>query len=280
MPIDRRSFLIAAGFAASAAVTGKSGAARAAGLAAAFSSHAGDDAPDVDHGQWTELLQSYLKMGPDGVARLDYKAFKAAGRPRLAAYLNRLQSIDVAALSRAGQIAYWSNLYNAKTVDVVLAHYPVRSIKDIDLGGSLLSAFTGGPWSAKVLRAGSRELSLDDIEHEIVRPVFAEPRIHYVLNCASIGCPNLHPAALTAATLATSLDKAARAYVNHPRGVAVRAEGVVVSRIYDWFAKDFGGSVPNVLRHLRRYAGDDLRASLADVTSIAGYEYDWSLNDV
>lgn len=276
--ISRRALVFGAGYAGMAAALDRAYA--ASGPRSAFSTHAGDDAADADHGSWTGLLQRFVTGAPDGVARVDYRSFLSQGRADLSRYLDLLQSIDVRSLSRAGQVAYWSNLYNAKTVDIVLSHYPVKSIRDIDLGGGLLAVFSGGPWSAKLVRVAGWDLSLDDIEHEILRPIFKDARIHYALNCASIGCPNLGQSALTAATLEPTLDRAAAAYVNHPRGVQLDHAGLTVSSIYDWFAEDFGDGVPGVLRHIRRYASAELRRTLSAATGIAGYAYDWSLNDV
>ncbi len=275
----RRSVLAGLGCGTFAAVLGDQPA-HAANLRQRFGTADGEASVRLDHGPWGSLLERYVRPGGDGVARVGYAAFKASGRPELAEYLAMLQAADPYTLGRQGQIAFWANLYNAKTIDIVLAHYPIRSIKDIDLGGSLLSAFTGGPWSAKVVRVAGIELSLDDIEHEILRPVFRDPRNHYAVNCASIGCPDLQVKPFEPDTLEASLDRAARAYINHPRGVSVATNRLTVSSIYDWFQDDFGGSKRGVLKHLRANADATLAAALSGVSSIAGYAYDWSLNDV
>jgi hypothetical protein len=168
------------------------------------------------------------------------------------------------------------NLYNALTVRVVLDHYPVASIRDIDISPGL---FADGPWRKPLITVQGEDVSLDDIEHRILRPIWRDPRIHYAVNCASIGCPDLQAEAFTAANTERLLEKAARDYINHPRGVRVDRSGVTLSSIYNWFASDFeldGG----VLGHVRRYASADLRARLEGVETIDGYAYDWSLNDV
>ena len=278
--IDRRLLLASLGAAGIAAFCTAPGPAQAAGQITMVSSAANESALDVADARWTELLRAYTRAGQDGIVRVDYSAFKASGRAELERYLASLQAIDAATLPRDGQIAYWINLYNAKTIDIVLAHYPVGSIRDIDLGGSVLSAFTGGPWAAKVLRVSGQDLSLDDIEHQILRPTAKDPRIHYALNCASIGCPSLGRSAYTATALDNALDAAARAFVNHPRGATIRGGRLTLSSIYDWFAEDFGGADAGVLRHLKAYAEPGLNGLLANVTTIAGYGYDWSLNDV
>jgi len=233
----------------------------------------------IDHSQWDKLLKIYVKPGSDGLNRVDYAAFKSAGQADLKLYIRGLEAVDPQSLDRPEQFALLANLYNAKTIDIVLDKYPVKSIKDISLGGGLLASLSGGPWKAKVLTMRGVELSLDDIEHGILRPVFKDPRVHYAVNCASIGCPNLGTEAFTGAKLTTQLDAGAQAYVNHPRGASLTQNGLVVSSIYNWFKVDFGGTDEGVLTHLRKYAAPDLAAKLKTVTSISNHGYDWGLND-
>ena len=123
-------------------------------------------------------------------------------------------------------------------------------------------------------------MSLNDIEHRILRPVFKDPRIHYAVNCASVGCPNLGLKAYRGATIEADLEEAARLYVNHARGVSINGGQVSVSRIYDWFIEDFGGSEEGVLAHLRRYAELGLKDRLAAIGALHDTHYDWSLNDI
>jgi hypothetical protein len=125
-----------------------------------------------------------------------------------------------------------------------------------------------------------KRMSLDDIEHGTMRPFFRDPRVHYAVNCASIGCPNLWPRVWRAATLEAELDAAAAAYVNHPRGVTILSDGRLrVSSIYTWFREDFGGDEAGVIAHLRQFAAPPLRQRLAGRTSIAEDTYDWELNN-
>lgn len=233
----------------------------------------------VDHAAWGRLLQTYVKPGADGLNRVDYAALKAKGLPSLRAYIQSLEQVDPAKLSRSEQFALLANLYNAKTLEIVSSHYPVNSIRDISLGGGLVAALSGGPWKAKVLKLRGVDLSLDDIEHGILRPIFKDPRVHYAVNCASIGCPNLRAEAFTATKLNEQLDSAARDYVNSPRGVRFENGRPVISSIYVWFAEDFGDGDQGVLEHLRKYAAPDLSRRLAAVKSIGEHDYDWGLND-
>ena len=122
-------------------------------------------------------------------------------------------------------------------------------------------------------------LSLDDIEHRILRPIWRDPRIHYAVNCASVGCPNLQAKPFEAADLDRMLDMAAIDFVNSPRGVRLDARRLRVSSIYVWFEEDFGGDDAGVIRHLMAYATPGLAMRLQRLDEIAGHGYDWSLND-
>ena len=117
------------------------------------------------------------------------------------------------------------------------------------------------------------------MEHRILRPIWKDPRVHYAVNCASIGCPNLQDRAYTSKNTEVLLEKGAREYINHPRGAAFEGKKLVLSDIYDWFQEDFGGSDQGVLRHLRRYAAPDLAGKLESFSGRIDYQYDWSLNE-
>ena len=237
-------------------------------------------AATVDHATWDALLKAHVMAGADGTNRIGYAGFKAKDQAALKSYIKALETVQPTKLGRNEAFAFWANLYNAKTIDIVLDAYPVKSIKDINLGGGLLASVTGGPWKAKVLKVAGVEMSLDDIEHGLLRPVFKDPRIHYAVNCASIGCPNLSRDAFTGATLDTQLDAGAKAYVNSPRGVRADPDGITASSIYNWFVADFGGDETGVIKHLKRYADPLLKPKLESITEIADYGYDWTLNDV
>jgi hypothetical protein len=279
--VSRRSCLGRAGAALAVIVLAgaPAGPARAEGVAEFFTKHTAGAPATVDHSGWDRLLKAYVAASADGVNRVAYARLKKEGHGELKAYLARLQAIDPSKLDRPEQIAFWVNLYNAKTVDVILDKYPVKSIKDISLGGGLKALVTGGPWQAKITRVAGQDLSLDDIEHQILRPIYKDARIHYAVNCASYGCPNLMAQAFTGANLDALLEAGARAYVNHPRGCKFEGGKVKASSIYSWFQVDFGGSDKGVLDHLRKYAAPALKQQLESITGIANYDYDWSLND-
>ncbi len=228
------------------------------------------------------LLQRYVSESPDGVNRVDYARWRAAAADRKALddYVKTLEARKPSAMSREEAFAFWGNLYNAVTLKLILDRNPKASIRDIREGSWFdFKAYTG-PWRHPRVTVEGRTLSLDNIEHDIMRPTFRDPRVHYVVNCASYGCPNLLARAWRAATLEADLEAAAKAYVNHPRGVTVLPNGSLrVSSIYKWFIGDFGGDDAGVIAHLRKYAAPALAQRLATATTIAEDAYDWALND-
>jgi len=255
-------------------VSGLPAAAKGAALWDVWAAHDEASTAAIDHGAWTRFLGKYVLPDQTGVNRLPYGDVTAQDHALLKAYIARLAGLAVITYSRAEQEAYWINLYNALTVDVVLDHYPVKSIRDIDISG----LFADGPWGKDLVQIEGHGISLDDIEHRILRPTWKDPRIHYVVNCASIGCPNLLPVAVTADTLDEIKTEAARAYVNHPRGVTITGKTATISKIYDWFSEDFGGSEGGIRAHLMLYADPALARAIEQVEDFE-YHYDWGLNN-
>ena len=234
------------------------------------------NARSVDHAAWNRFLARYVVAGADGINRVAYGRAGADDRAALGSYLAGLAGTDVDGLSRAEQMAFWINLYNATTIRVVLDHYPVASIRDIDISPGL---FADGPWDAPLVTVSGEALTLNDIEHRILRPLWRDARVHYALNCAALGCPNLAPVAYTGATVEGMLELAARAFVSHPRGVTIAGDEVTVSRLYDWYIEDFGDSEAGVIDHLTHYAEPDLAGRLRAIGRLDGTTYDWALND-
>ena len=228
---------------------------------------------DLD-AQWDRLLARHVIERPGQVTLFDYASAQRQSKAEVEAYVAALSAQGAAGLSRNAALAYWINLYNAATVQVILEHYPVSSIRRI--GGSALRP---GPWNDAFLSVQGRgALSLNDIEHRILRAEFNEPRIHFAINCASIGCPDLKPQAWRAASLENDLNRAAVYFINHPRGVWIENGNLKVSSIFHWFKEDFGTRDAAVIAYLRRFARPELAAQLADYDRISGHAYDWGLN--
>ena len=227
-----------------------------------------------DHSAFDSILDRHVVVDEEGLARVDYEALKAE-HGALKDYVAALEAATPSQMGEDAAHAYWINLYNAKTLDVVLDAYPVESIRSINLGGAL---FRPGPWSQDILEVEGTELTLDDVEHRIVRALFLDPMSHYGLNCASYSCPNLMPDAYTAENLDALLAESGRLYVNHDRGVEVRDGRIVASKIYDWYADDFGGE-DALQEHWASLASEEKAKAIA-AASISYYTYDWDLNDV
>ena len=226
----------------------------------------------IDHSAWDRFLSTYVSTTSDNRTIVNYAGVTEADRSSLQNYLESLQAVQVDGLNRAESYAYWVNLYNAVTVEVILDNYPLKSIRRLGFGL--------GPWNRKLATVQGEKLSLNNIEHDILRVFWSDPRTHYAVNCASFGCPNLATTAFTAENTEQLLDQGARDYINHPRGTSVDDRGrVTASSIYKWYQVDFGDSEEGVLSHMRQYADDDLKSALEGKTDIRKFDYDWALNE-
>ena len=228
----------------------------------------------ISHKKWKSILDAYLSIeSSDGVNRFNYDAVSDSDRALLESYLAELQKIDPRNYNRNEQFAYWVNLYNALTVEIILKHYPVSSIKQIRYWSSLF-----GPWSKKVAKVAGEKISLNDIEHRILRPIWQDPRIHFVVNCASIGCPNLLPEPLNSQSLETQLDLAAKDFLTNPRAVRVEGQELILSSIFEWYAEDFGSDEEEVVLYIKTLLNSHATLKTGSPNKIR-YEYNWSLND-
>jgi hypothetical protein len=242
-----------------------------------WTAHDASSTKTIDYAGWGEFLQRYVFTNPQGVNLVAYSAVTAQDKQKLKQILTAFSAIPISQYNRDEQRAFWINLYNALTIDIVLDHYPVQSIRDIDLSPGL---FEADPWGGKVIKVEDTPVSLNDIEHRILRPIWNDPRLHYALNCASISCPNLMKVAYTPKNMEQLMDQNAIDYVNSMRGVWFGTKNrMYVSSIYMWYRDDFGGSDPGVIAHLRKYAKPPLLRELEGRRSISGHDYDWSLND-
>lgn len=229
----------------------------------------------IDFQPWQDFLNRYVTTNYKKINVVDYAHVTKNDRAALAVFLQKMSAVQIAQYNRNEQLAYWINLYNALTVNTVLNHYPVKSIRDIHLSSGW---FNTGPWDAKLIKVDGVPLSLNDIENRIIRPIWNDPRTHYGLNCASYGCPNLQKTAFTGLNVNLLLDKAAVEYVNNTRGVDIKKGKLIVSKIYIWYKPDFGESNKSIIAHLIRYAKPALKSQLNIIHRISGSTYDWSLN--
>jgi inosine-uridine nucleoside N-ribohydrolase len=238
---------------------------------------------------YARLLQDVVRL-----PRVDYAALKN-GRAALDAVIAEFagpSAADEPQWTRQQRLAFWINAYNAFTLKAIVDHYPIRapwftlsprnSIRQID-----------GVWTTLTWRAAGRPVTLDDIEHRILRPEFKEPRVHFAINCASLGCPPLAGDPYRATSLDTQLDEATRRYLSSERGLKVDGGTLRVSRILDWYGEDFvarfapeaAGASDRIERAVRGVVarfGPPAAADLARRGSapVRFLDYDWSLNDV
>ncbi len=229
-------------------------------------------AAGLDNSLWKELLSDHVDYAS---GRVDYAAFKE-DESKLDAYLHVLQTTDRDALAPDERMAFYINAYNSATIKLILMHYPdIDSIRDI---GGLFS----GPFSKKFIELEGETYSLDNIEHDILRPEFRDARIHFAVNCASKSCPPLYDAPYTGADIDRQLDLVTRNFINNPERTWLEGDTLHVTRIMDWYREDFereGG----ILGFVKQYAEGGLLKrlrALGDDVEIEFQDYDWSLNDV
>lgn len=221
----------------------------------------------VQHDIWDALLKKHVRK--DGF--VDYKGF-VKDSARLNQYLEVLSSAHPQSFwSRAEQMAYWINAYNAFTVKLIVQHYPVASIKDIKKGIPLVNTV----WDIKFIQIQDKTYDLNNIEHDILRPQFKDARIHAAINCASYSCPRLHNEAFTAAKLEQQLDIVTRSFVNDPLRNRIKADRAELSAIFNWFGGDFKRDAGSVRAFVNKYA----QIKVKDTGKITFMDYDWSLND-
>jgi hypothetical protein len=238
---------------------------------------------DHRHAAWNGLLERHVHWVRDGVtSTVDYPALTGERRS-LDAYLAQLSAVsptEFAGWSRNQRLAFLINAYNAFTVQLILDHYPLASIKDI---GGLFSS----PWKRRFIALLGQTLSLDDLEHGLIREpgVYDEPRIHFVVNCASIGCPALRPQALVAEQLEEQLEDSLRRFLSDRQRNRYDRPGnrLLVSKIFDWYGEDFARQAGSVSRYLSArtdWLSDDLadRQRIRQGVGLGYLDYDWSLN--
>jgi hypothetical protein len=225
--------------------------------------------PKPDNRLYAELLAKHVR---DGL--VDYAGFKIE-HPKLKEYLEHLAGINPDELSREDAFAYYINLYNAATIDLVLENYPgIDSIKDI--GG-----FFGNPWRIEFITLKGKKVHLDHVEHEILRPDFKDPRLHFAVNCASLGCPPLHGKPFEGKTLDATLDELTRQNMADPAHTRLEGDNLYISKVFDWFGEDWGRKEDKVA-FVRKYSSSEQAAEIDQLGGRLDLKYsqwDWTLND-
>jgi len=229
----------------------------------------------ISHQKWDDFLNKYIIINDEGINLVNYSALKKEDLESLKNYIQQMTQINIDNYNRQEQLAYWINLYNALTVQTVASYYPVANIQEINISPGLFSL---GPWGAILVTIKGTPLSLDDIDNRIIRPIWNDQRTHYALNNATIGAPNLSKKAYQGSSIDMQLNQAAYSYINSLRGVQVIEGKLILSKLYDWYEEDFGGTKQYIINHLLQFAKEPLCSQLKHVNTIDSYIYNWHLN--
>lgn len=229
----------------------------------------------ISHQEWQDFLNKHVVTNEEGINLIDYGHFNDEDRMLVRRYINRLALIDISNYNRDEQLAFWINLYNALIVRTVSDYSPVTSIQEINISPGLFSI---GPWGAHIIAIGKTTLSLEDIMHRILRPIWNDPRVLYALSNGAIGSANLSKTVFEGSQIKSQLNDAASIYINSLRGVQVIEGKLVVSKIYEWYKEDFGRNEEDLIRHFLLFAKEPLRSQLQHINSIDNYSYNWHLN--
>lgn len=219
----------------------------------------------LDHILWDRMLKKYVSSE----GKVDYVGFQSSVL-ELSEYLGHLsQNPPAAGWSKEDKLSYWINAYNAFTVQLILNHYPLKSIKDISNGLPMLNS----PWDISFFKIGGVDFDLNTIEHEVLRKQFDEPRIHFAINCASISCPKLRNEAYLPSKLESQLDDQAQYFIHNRQKNQIDKSELKLSKIFNWFQSDFTkqGSLHS---YLRNYA-----PAINDAQKIDYLDYNWTLNN-
>jgi hypothetical protein len=229
----------------------------------------------ISHQEWQNFLTHYVITNSEDINLIDYSHITEADLGALKKYITHMSQVDIKNYNRNEQLAYWLNLYNALVVQTVAKYYPIDTVQEVNISPGL---FNTGPWGSNLVSVLGVPLSLDDIQNRIIRAVWNDPRTHYALNDGAIGAANLSKQAYQGATINAQLNEAAYSYINSLRCVQIIDGKLVVSKIYEWYLDDFGGSDADLIHHLSQYASKDLKPRFQKISKVDSYIYNWHLN--
>lgn len=229
----------------------------------------------ISHHDWQHFLKERVITNHENINLVDYPSLNKEDRQRIKRYLKSMSMIKIDHYNRDEQLAFWINVYNAIIVDTVASYYPVSSIEEINISPGLFSV---GPWGAKIITINNVALSLDDIQNRIIRPIWNDVRALYAINNGSIGAANINKDAYQGATIDDQLNEAAFTYINSLRGAQVIENKLIISKLYEWFSEDFGGTRFSIIKHLKQFAHDPLQSEIKHINTIDNYMYNWHLN--
>ncbi|HAW51287.1 MAG TPA: DUF547 domain-containing protein [Flavobacteriales bacterium] len=225
----------------------------------------GSGAQTISHLEWTRLLQKHV----DAYGNVNYKGLME-DRDKLDAYLNMLSENPAMSFWKVEeQEAFWINAYNAFTIKLILDHYPVKSIKDIEKDGK-------DAWHIPFIKLGDKLYTLDYIENTMLRGQFNDSRIHFAINCSARSCPPLRNKAFTAENINIELRLVSRAFINDSRFNILSNRHVQISRIFEWYEADFLKEEPTINIYLNK---NTPHLEIAKDASINYLNYNWDLNE-
>jgi len=227
---------------------------------------------DQSHKDWDEIIKGHTSKEHSQIL-FNYKKLKNNDE-KLNQYLKKLSEVskeEFKSFSKNAQLAFWINTYNAFTVKLILNHFPVKSIKDT-------GSFFSSPWKKKFFKIFGEKISLDGIEHGIIRKEFKEPRIHFAVNCASIGCPSLLQEAFVKDQLERQFDRAAKNFVlnKNKNYYDKKSKTLYLSKIFQWYGADFDEKHQSA----QAYVQGVLKLDKSVVNNVRYLDYDWSLNHI
>jgi len=208
---------------------------------------------------WDKILQA--NVSKTGV--VNYKGIKAD--PNFNKLVEIFNATDVSTMTKAESKVFWINAYNIYTIKLIIDNYPLKSIMDLD---------GGKPWDKKFITISGKSYSLNDIENNILRKKYNDPRIHFAINCASFSCPTLYNHAFFVGSEESILNTLARKFVNDPKRNKISEKKIEISSIFDWYNVDFVKN-GNLIRFLNQYS--DLK--IDDDATISYMNYNWNLNN-
>ena len=221
----------------------------------------------INHSAWQNLLQKHVIIDhPSGINRFNYAAVTSQDKTELGDYLVFLQGFDPRQLNKREQMAFWLNLYNASVVQIILKNGIPEKTNNID---DMLAK----PRFSITLQ----EMSLDDIQNKILRPIYNDPRIHFALNSGALSSGIIQPVVYQGDNLDEVLDKAAKQYLNASINVDNQGSNLLLSKIFKWYRVDFASNTRDLKRYLNKYALPDKAGKIASTRRIR-YKYDWNLN--
>lgn len=219
-----------------------------------------DQQSRLNHDEYSNLLHKYSQNG-----KVDYQGLKTE-QIALKNYLKKLSNFQPDdSWSRNEQLAYWINLYNASTINLILDHYPVNSIKEIN---------NGSPWSLKIVNVGDSICTLDELENKIIRPLFNDPRIHFALNCGARSCAPIPDRAFEGYDLNDQLNQQTKSFLKDELN-STNSNEIELSKVFDWYKEDFKSNPDSIILFLNKYMDTTINKD----TKIKYKEYDWNLNN-